>query len=155
MNRKQLIIRIFKGVIAGALVGIVIGDYIAEVSIDELMQNETFNKQLYWMIFPPYFILFTVLGPYIAVAFTGLQIRNAIYGFLCSIALIVVATISVAIVTGIITEIFTDTSVGYKMGPIAENIIFGLHNAWKIGFPLALIFGPPIGIFVGKAKKSV
>ena len=157
MNRSQLIRRIFIGVLAGALAGIVIGDYIAEISIDlnypKQNYQDSFYSQLYWMVAFPYIIVFAVMGPYIAVAFTGLQIRNAVYGFFCTISIIVLGTIIVAVINGIYIRTFVEYPSGYKIGVITEELIFGLHDSWEIGFPFALIFGPPIGIFAGKRRK--
>jgi hypothetical protein len=133
-----------RGLIGGALVGLLIGAYVIVLSKDHVIRHEDFSHPLVYeqaesrfisTVILAFTIVFAGIGPFIAAASFGPWIRHAIYGLTGSVFVVVAVTLLAA---GINKE------QPFNSNKVAKSTCIDLARIYFL--PAALVAGPVVGL---------
>lgn len=147
MNARPLLI-LLRGGIGGLLVGILIGAYVALMTVGHVIREDEFQSRLQYelaqeryraTVLLAFMAVFTFIGPFIAAAAFGSWIRHAIYGLVAGLGLVVAVTLITAAITN-------QQPINRHKGSSSTCI----DIARMYAFPAMIVIGPCVGILVGK-----
>ncbi len=138
---------LMKGILGGALAGLLTGAYVVILSTEYVIQRDDFiyplafenAEQRYALtVLTAFVVIFAAIGPLVAAASFGPWIRHAVYGLTASVTLVVAVTLFAAWAT--------------------NEQPFNMHkgsSSWWIDIarvyilPAALVAGPVLGLLTG------
>jgi len=151
----RLRLAVFSGILGGALVGFLIGAYVAVLTKDHVLHRDDFSIALHYeqsqaryvaTVLLAFVATFAVIGPFVASASFGGWIRYAVYGLVSSIGIVVCVTLMAAAIKG---------QQPINMMKVSPSTYIDVARVYAI--PGAIIVGPIAGILVGKfiGRRSV
>lgn len=144
----QRLANLLKGVIGGAFTGLLVGVVIVQLTMAYVIQRsdyihptlfETAEVRYRWTLILSFVTVFILVGPFFAFHTFGLWVRQAMYGLLGGVALVV----GIALLGAWIE------------GEFPFNHYKGSEQNWisaarGYGIPAAFLFGPVTGILIGR-----
>ncbi|QDU50442.1 hypothetical protein [Gimesia panareensis] len=148
----QRIAGILKGLIGGGFVGLFVGLVVSYLTIGYVVQRSDYIHPVLFEMAESRFRLtlilsfctiFAVMGPFLVSVSFGPWLRHAVYGLLGGVALVVGIALVGALVEG------EQPFINFK----------GSERTWidearGYGLPAAFVFGPFVGILIGRYWKS-
>ena len=138
---------VFKGVLVGACVGLVIGVYASQLTLRRVIKKEDYSHPIHYenaqmrytsAMRGVFVFICGFCGPFIAAASFGEWIRSAVYGTIGCLALFVCFIIVVSLVNSAVSGV-----------PVLASLKFpspAVRMAQHYGVPAAFLLGPIIGV---------
>ena len=139
---------VLSGILGGALVGFLIGMYVAVLTESQVIRRDDYAVDLLYeqaklryvsTVLLAFVVVFAAIGPVVASATFGGWIRHAVYGLVSAIAIVVCLTLVAAAITG-------QQPINMMKGSPSTYIDFARIYA----VPIAMLFGPIAGIVIGR-----
>lgn len=151
MKDRPMLLRqtgvILKGIIGGVIIGLFLGLYVTMLTTQYVIPRSEYSHSLLYAnaegryfttVVLSFVIIFSVVGPFVASASFGTWMRDAVYGLVGCIALVVgVALVGAAIQSE--QPFHIDKSSGRTC----------IDAARTYGIPLSFVIGPLAGIIIG------
>ncbi|HUE74833.1 MAG TPA: hypothetical protein VMP01_28455 [Pirellulaceae bacterium] len=142
---------LFSGVVGGAMIGLLIGVYVLDLTVDYVVQHDDFAHPVAFeeaqarysrTIVTAFVLAFSVVGPYVAAASFGPWIRHAVLGLVGSIVTVVIVALIAALLTN-------EQPFNRSKGSESTSI----DIARMYGIPAAIVMGPVIAMLVGRLTR--